>query len=193
MPDFTSIEKQYILELNRGSYKAFDALYTLYSRRLYAFALKMTKSHSDAKEIVQDTFVRLWLNRENVLPEDSFQSYLFTIARNTILNKMRTLINMPVFVDYMEYMNEHHLSADNTSEGMEMDEFRKKLEQAKETLPETQKNVFELSKELGLNHTEVAKQLNLSEQTVRNQLSLALKTLRKKLAENAVLFTIFFL
>lgn len=193
MPDFTSIEKQYILELNRGSYKAFDALYTLYSRRLYAFALKMTKSHSDAKEIVQDTFVRLWLNRENVLPEDSFQSYLFTIARNTILNKMRTLINMPVFVDYMEYMNEHLLSADNTSEGMEMDEFRKKLEQAKETLPETQKNVFELSKELGLSHTEVAKQLNLSEQTVRNQLSLALKTLRKKLAENAVLFTIFFL
>ena len=193
MPDFTSIEKQYILELNRGSYKAFDALYTLYSRRLYAFALKMTKAHSDAKEIVQDTFVRLWLNRENVLPEDSFQSYLFTIARNTILNKMRTLINMPVFVDYMEYMNEHHLSADNTSEGMEMDEFRKKLEQAKETLPETQKNVFELSKELGLSHTEVAKQLNLSAQTVRNQLSLALKTLRKKLAENAVLFTIFFL
>ena len=193
MPDFTSIEKQYILELNRGSYKAFDALYTLYSRRLYAFALKMTKSHSDAKEIVQDTFVRLWLNRENVLPEDSFQSYLFTIARNTILNKMRTLINMPVFVDYMEYMNEHHLSADNTSEGMEMDEFRKKLEQAKETLPETQKNVFELSKELGLSHTEVAKHLNLSEQTVRNQLSLALKTLRKKLAENTVLFTIFFL
>jgi len=93
----------------------------------------------------------------------------------------------------MEYMNEHHLSADNTSEGMEMDEFRKKLEQAKETLSETQKNVFELSKELGLSHTEVAKQLNLSEQTVRNQLSLALKTLRKKLAENAVLFTIFFL
>ena len=106
MPDFTSIEKQYILELNRGSYKAFDALYALYSRRLYAFALKMTKSQSDAKEIVQDTFVRLWLNRENVLPEDSFQSYLFTIAKNAILNKMRTLINMPVFVDYMEYLNE---------------------------------------------------------------------------------------
>lgn len=193
MPDFTSIEKQYILELNRGSYKAFDALYTLYSRRLYAFALKMTKSHSDAKEIVQDAFVRLWLNRENVLPEDSFQSYLFTIAKNAILNKMRTLINTPVFVDYMEFMNEHHLSVDNTAEEMEMDEFRKKLEQAKEILPETQRNVFELSKELGLSHTEVAKQLNLSEQTVRNQLSLALKTLRKKLAENAVLFTIFFL
>lgn len=193
MPDFQSIEKQYILELNRGSYRAFDALYSLYSRRLYAFALKMTKSHSDAKEIVQDTFVRLWLNRENVLPEDSFQSYLFTIAKNAILNKMRTLINAPVFVDYMEYMNEMHLSEENTTERMDMDEFKNKLEKAKESLSETQKNVFELSKELGLNHSEVAKQLNLSEQTVRNQLSLALKTLRKKLADNAFLFTIFFL
>ncbi|MDD2285058.1 MAG: RNA polymerase sigma-70 factor [Paludibacter sp.] len=193
MPDFTSIEKQYILELNRGSYRAFDALYSIYSRRLYAFALKMTKSHSDAKEIVQDTFVRLWLNRENVLPEDSFQAYLFTIAKNAILNKMRTLINMPVFVDYMEYMNERRLSENNITEAIEMDEFRKKLEQAKESLSETQLKVFELSRELGYSHSEVAQQLNLSEQTVRNQLSLALKTLRKKLADNMVLFAIFFL
>jgi len=153
----------------------------------------MTKSHSDAKEIVQDTFVRLWLNRENVLPEDSFQAYLFTIAKNAILNKMRTLINMPVFVDYMEYMNERRLSENNITEAIEMDEFRKKLEQAKESLSETQLKVFELSRELGYSHSEVAQQLNLSEQTVRNQLSLALKTLRKKLADNMVLFAIFFL
>ncbi|MDO9633671.1 MAG: RNA polymerase sigma-70 factor [Paludibacter sp.] len=193
MPDFPSIEKQYILELNRGSYKAFDALYSLYSRRLYGFALKMTKSHADAKEIVQDTFVRLWLNRENVLPEDTFQAYLFTIAKNAILNKMRTLINTPVFVDYMEYMNEQRLSEENITESIEMDEFRKKLEHAKKSLSETQLNVFELSKEMGFSHTEVAQQLNLGEQTVRNQLSLALKTLREKLADNAGLFAVFFL
>ncbi len=193
MSDFPSIEKQYILELNRGSYRAFDALYSIYSRRLYAFALKMTKSHSEAKDIVQDTFVRLWLNRENVLPEDSFQAYLFTIAKNAILNKMRTLINAPVFVDYMEYMNEHRQSDEHITETLEMDEFRKKLELAKKSLPETQLNVFELSKELGYSHTEIASQLNLSEQTVRNQLSLALKTLRKQLADNLGLFGIFFL
>lgn len=192
MPDFQSIERQYILELNRGSYRAFDALYSLYSRRLYAFALKMTKSHSDAKEIVQDTFVRLWLNRKNVLAEDSFQSYLFTIAKNTLLNKIRTLINAPVFVDYMEYMNEIHLTEETMTEMMDIDVFKNKLAKAKGLLSETQKNVFELIKELGLSHTEVAKQLNLSEQTVRNQLSLALKTLRKKLADNPLLFAIFF-
>lgn len=193
MSDFTSIEQQYILELNRGSYRAFDALYSMYSRRLYAFALKLTKSHTDAKEIVQDTFVKLWLNREHVLPSESFQSYLFTITKNTILNKVRTVVNAPVFVDYLDFINEQRLSENKVVEELDLDDFRKKLNNAKKSLTETQIQVFELSKEMGYNNPEVARQLNLSEQTVKNQLSLALKTLRKKLQDNSALFTIFFL
>ena len=193
MPDFTSIEKQYILELNQGSYRAFDALYSLYSRRLYAYALKLTKSHQDAKEIVQDTFVKLWLNREHVLPSESFQSYLFTISKNTLLNKVRTVINAPVFVDYLTYINDNNLSENNIAEELDLDEFRKKLNEAKQSLSDTQLRIFELSKELGYNNVEVATRLNLSEQTVKNQLSLALKTLRKKLADKMDIFTIFFI
>jgi len=193
MSDFTSIEQQYILELNQGSYRAFDALYSMYSRRLYAFALKLTKSHTDAKEIVQDTFVKLWLNREHILPSESFQSYLFTISKNTILNKIRSVVNTPVFVDYLDFINEQRLSENKVVEELDLDDFRKKLNNAKKSLTETQIQVFELSKEMGYNNTEVARQLNLSEQTVKNQLSLALKTLRKKLQDNSALFTIFFL
>lgn len=193
MSGFLTLEQQYIHELNRGSYRAFDALYTMYSRRLYAFALKLTKSPSDAREIVQDTFVRLWQNRENVLPEESFQAYLFTIARNAIFNKMRSLINSPVFVDYIEYINEAAVSEDSTTSTLEFDEFRSKLEAAKKSLSETQLNVFELSKEWALPHAEIARQLNLSEQTVKNQLSIALKILRKKLSDSAGMFALFFL
>jgi len=133
MPDFTSIEKQYILELNQGSYRAFDALYSLYSRRLYAYALKLTKSHQDAKEIVQDTFVKLWLNREHVLPSASIQSYLFTITKNTLLNKVRTVVNAPVFVDYLDFINEQRLSENKVVEELDLDDFRKKLNNAKKS------------------------------------------------------------
>lgn len=193
MSDIPSLEKKYILDLKKGSYRAFDALYTMYAHRLYAFSLKLTKSSSDAKEIVQDSFVKLWLNRENIIPEESFQSYLFTIARNTFLNKMRTLINAPVFVDYLEYMNEKGMSEDTTTQLLDFDEFRLKLETAKKSLSETQLKVFELSKEWALSHSEIAQQLNLSEQTIRNQLSLALKILREKLADKYGLFALFFL
>ena len=133
MPDFISIEKQHIIELNQGSYRAFDALYSLYSRRLYAYALKLTKSHQDAKEIVQDTFVKLWLNREHVLPSASIQSYLFTITKNTLLNKVRTVVNAPVFVDYLDFINEQRLSENKVVEELDLDDFRKKLNNAKKS------------------------------------------------------------
>jgi RNA polymerase sigma-70 factor (family 1) len=187
-----SIEKQYILDLKKGSYRAFDALYTMYARRLYAYALKITKSTSDASEIVQDTFVNLWTHRENIEPSDSLQAYLFTITKNVILNKFRKLINSPVFVNYVEYLNEENIASEETSEKLEFEEFKKKLEDAKTSLSATQVKVFELRKELGYSNAEDAKQLNLSEQTVKNQLSLALKKLRTKLAEHLSLFFICF-
>ena len=187
-----SIEKQYILDLKKGSYRAFDALYTMYARRLYAYALKITKSTSDASEIVQDTFVNLWTHRENIEPSDSLQAYLFTITKNVILNKFRKLINSPVFVNYVEYLNEENISSEEISKKFEFEEFQKKLKDAKTSLSATQAKVFELRKELGYSNAEVAKQLNLSEQTVKNQLSLALKKLRTKLAEHLSLFFICF-
>ena len=193
MPDLSSIEKKYILELNQGSYRAFDALYSLYSRRLYGYALKLTKSHHDAEEIVQDTFVKLWLNREHVLPNESFQSYLFTISKNTLLNKVRSVVNAPIFVDYITFINDQSISENNIVEELNLDDFRIKLFEAKKSLSDTQLNVFELIKELGYNNTEVAIRLNLNEQTIKNQLSLALKILRKKLQEHSALFSLFFI
>jgi len=188
-----SIEKQYILDLKRGSYRAFDAIYTMYARRLYAYALKITKSTSGANEIVQDAFVNLWTHRENIVPSDSLQAYLFAITKNVILNKFRKLINSPVFVNYVEYLNDGNILSEEISEKLEFEEFKEKLEEAKTSLSATQIKVFELCKELGYNNAEAAKQLNLSEQTVKNQLSLALKKLRIKLTEHLDLFLIFFM
>lgn len=193
MPDLSSIEKEYILELNQGSYRAFDALYALYAKRLYGYALKLTKSHQDAEEIVQDTFVKLWLNREYVLPNESFQSYLFTISKNTLLNKLRSVINAPVFVDYLDFANEQGISENNITYELDLKDFQKKVNEAKQSLSDTQLKVFELIKELGCNNAEAALRLNLSEQTIKNQLSIALKILRKKLQEHSALFTFLFL
>ncbi len=193
MPDLSSIEKEYILELNQGSYRAFDALYALYASRLYGYALKLTKSHQDAEEIVQDTFVKLWLNREQVLPNESFQSYLFTISKNTLLNKVRTVINAPVFVDYIAFVDDLGISENNITDELDLNDFKKKVNEAKQSLSDTQLKVFELIKELGCNNAEAALRLNLSEQTIKNQLSMALKILRKKLQEHSALFTFLFL
>lgn len=192
MPKNSLLEQKYLSELRNGSYKAFDALYDMYSQRLFAFVYKLTKSKNDAKEIVQDVFVKLWLNRENLLNNTSFQSYLFTIAKNNVINKVRTNINSPIFVDYIVYLNENKLSENNVKNLLDYDDFRFELSKAKNTLSNTQRNVFELSKELGYSNSEIASRLQLSEQTVKNQLSIALKILRKEMERFSFLFAFFF-
>lgn len=193
MSEYLSLEEKYISDLNRGSYRAFDALYSMYSHRLYGFVFKLTKSQSDANDIVQDVFVKLWLNRENILLDTSFQAYLFTIAKNMVINKIRANVNSPIFVDYVAYLNDRQLAENNVDEVLNYDDFKLRLNLAKNSLSQTQRNVFELSKELGYNNAEIAKHLELSEQTVKNQLSNALKILRGKMASHIFLFNLFFM
>ena len=188
-----SIEEQYIIELNRDSYRAFDALYSMYSRRLYAFVLKLTKSPSTAHDIVQDVFVKIWTNRRNIQIDTSFQSYVFTIAKNMVISKIRANVNSPTFVDYVSYLNERGLSEENIAEQtLNYDDFRVQLTKAKEQLHGKQRIIFEFSKELGYTNEEIATRLELSEQTVKNQLSIAMKTMRKGMKRFSVLFILFF-
>ena len=66
-----NIEQYLIHDLKRGSHKAFDKIYQMYSKRLYAYSLQFTKSSEESEEIVQEVFVKLkhyvlyfllWLN-----------------------------------------------------------------------------------------------------------------------------------
>lgn len=59
-------EIQCIKELRNGSYQAFTRIYEAYADRLYSFVLKQLKNRSLAQDFVQDTFLRLWDNREQL-------------------------------------------------------------------------------------------------------------------------------
>jgi RNA polymerase sigma-70 factor (ECF subfamily) len=186
-------EKQYLEELNRGSYNAFNALYKMYSARLYAFVLKMTKSHSLTADIVQDVFIKIWLNRSTISSDGAFQSYIFTIAKNRVIDKMRSNVNSPVFTDYVAYLNENDISEESITTALSYDDFVRSLENAKNELSDTQRRIFELNKEQGFKNAEIAEMLQLSEQTVKNQLSITLKILRERMKNYSFLFFIFFL
>ncbi|MDR2969850.1 MAG: RNA polymerase sigma-70 factor, partial [Tannerellaceae bacterium] len=75
------MEEYLILELKEGSKDAFDRIYQIYVRRLYAYCFQFTKSHEDSEEIVQDVFVKLWLNRENIKSTNTLSYLLFIMAK----------------------------------------------------------------------------------------------------------------
>jgi len=187
----TTIEKDLIRELKEGSNKAFDKIYQMYSKRLYAYSIQFTKSSGDAEEIVQDVFLKLWMNKENIRQEETLRSLLFIMAKHNLINAYHSKVNHPIYEEYVNNMD--FLSEENAYSRLEYDEFVQKLYAAMKKLPLTQQKVITLSRMQQLSNKEVAEELSLSEQTVKNQLSLGLKTLRDLLNKVALLIMLLFI
>lgn len=175
------IHIQYIEGLRSGSEADFNKLYSIYADLLYGFILHLTKSPSLAKDVLQETFLRVWQRRESISTDMSFKSYLYTIARNLVVDAFRKQVQNIHFDSYIE--NEYqHPAEDSMDHRINFDDFMEKLRTAKEKLPPRQKEVFELSKEKGLTISQISQQLDISDKTVKNQLSLAIKTVREELS-----------
>lgn len=175
-------EQRLIIELKRGSQKAFDDIYAMYSKRLFAYCLQYTKSVEDAEDIVQDVFVKLWINRENIRQEVTLRSLLFIMSKYSLINAYRSRVNSLLYEDYVATYMEA-ASENYTNSQLEYDDFVHHVKKILKDLPITQRSVVELSRIEQLNNKEIAEKLSLSEQTVKNQLSLGLKILREKLKE----------
>jgi RNA polymerase sigma-70 factor (ECF subfamily) len=176
-----------------SSHEAYTVLYELYLPDLYAFIYSLTYSKNFAEEVVQETFIRLWENRTAINPDASFKSYLFTIARNYMLDEFRRQINHPVFTEYTEYSNQLQLSENTTEKHLDFREFCEELDKAKKKLSTRQLEIFRLNKELGQSVRSIALRLGIAEQSVRNQLSTALSIIRKEMRKFIALFTFLFL
>lgn len=96
-------EIQCIKELRNGSYQAFTQIYEAYADRLYSFVLKQLKNRSLTQDIVQDTFLRLWDNRNQLNSFGNLQAFIFTIAKHQVIDYFRKQVNELQFEDFMEY------------------------------------------------------------------------------------------
>jgi RNA polymerase sigma-70 factor (ECF subfamily) len=181
-------ESLLISSLKKGSSKAFDRIYQMYAKRLYAYCLQFTKSPIDSEDIVQDVFVKLWMNREKIRQEDTLRSLLFIMTKHRIINAFHSKINQPVYEEYVNYKGE--MSINDTGQHLEYQEFVEKLEKALKTLSPTQQKVITMSKIEQLSNKEIAAKLSLSEQTVRNQISVGLKNLKQELDKEYFLYVV---
>jgi RNA polymerase sigma-70 factor (ECF subfamily) len=179
-------EQDLIRNLKKGSYGAFNAIYRLYAKRLFAYCLSFTKSPEEAEEIVQDVFVKLWVNRAAIRQDETLKSLFFIMARHQLINAYRSGLNRPV-CDAFGGCEETAAAAD-VHQGLEYEEFVGEVLEALKKLPPTQQKVVSLSRMEDLSNGEIARMLSLSEQTVKNQLSLGLKKLKEMLKGSVLLW-----
>ena len=96
-----------------GDEFAFVSLYNRYKDAVYAFCVKMLLNKELAQDVMQDTFLRVYENRERLLKTDSFKAWLFTIARNQCLNQLRRN-NWQIPLDPEMALPSHLMGAKNT-------------------------------------------------------------------------------
>lgn len=176
-------EKTLVMELCSGSEKAYNLLYRQWVSRLYRFVYGYVKSKSITEDIVQETFVRLWMHRSELNPEKSFKSYIFTISYHLLLKELRHQLQNPLVESYITYLSDVKTSDDEASSVVEYDEFEKALLLAKEKLSPRQREIFELNKEKNISIADIASELAINEHSVRKCLSAALKVIRTELSD----------
>lgn len=169
--------------------------YNRYVKRIYAYCLPYLKSRELTEEVVQDVFVNIWRYRTKIDPQRSFSTLIYNVARRLCINAMRSIVNGPIYEDYLLYRN-NLIQTDSSS--LEYSELRRRVMTLASRLPRTQRRVFMLSRVKNRGNQEIATELHISEKTVSNQLSLALKSLRQSLSLQAadskiIVFAIFFI
>jgi len=83
------MKDQLAARIKLGDEQAFELLFRIYFERLCGFTNKFLNDPEQSKEIVQEVFMKIWEGRKDIDPEDSLKSYLFKIAQNLSINKLR--------------------------------------------------------------------------------------------------------
>lgn len=182
-------DEQLMNEIKAGNMLAFDALYNKYNRKIFNFAVSILKSTEDAENILQDVFLKLWLNRNNIEKGSSVRYYIFSIAYNSSITIIRERMKESRFFETLKRIQNIELDPVNLE--LEYKEMEGRLNEIIESLPARQKEVYILHKVEGLKYSEIAEKLNISVNTIENHMSRALKTIRERLGNYSLMSILF--
>lgn len=172
-------ENELIELLKHSDANAFDMLFRLYSSRVYRFSLGYLKCREEAEEIVQDTFLKIWQVRSRLDTLYSFSGFVFTIARNLVLKRIRKMRNQAICEAAVRV---NSVAGYNFVEEKIADDDLESLRQiALSELPPKRKIIFQMIRENGMSYQTVAEQLHISVKTVESQMTEALKHFRNRL------------
>ncbi len=173
----SNITKDTLLALKNGDHAAFERIFLFYFNKVKYFINGFIKSESDAEELAQEVFVKIWTSRESIDPSRNFNTYIYVSARNSTLNFLRHKYVRDSFAaDQVKAgSGDEYASGEDLVMAREIDLL---VDMALMKMPAQRKTIYEMNRREGLSNDEIAERLNLSKKTVENHMSLALKELK---------------
>jgi RNA polymerase sigma-70 factor (family 1) len=169
-------DQNLLAQIAVGDETAFRKLFNTYSSHVFGYALKLTRSQNQAEEIVQDVFMKIWINRSAICDIQNIEAYLITITRNHTFNALKRIAIEEAAKSRLSKKLEeaHH----ETEETVNFRESQVILNNAIDRLPPQQRLVYSLCHEEGLKYEEVAQRLKISRLTVKTHMQQALRSLK---------------
>ena len=161
-------------QIEKGSESAFNVLFEKYWEKTYSDAYKRLKNQDDAKDIVQEIFTHIWINREKVHIED-LPAYLNVAIRNKVIKYVAKQKPFHPFFDILDNIPEKNSRADAN---LLWKEFFKSYEALLKSLPPKRQIIFRLRYQEDLSTKDISMQLGITRKTVQNQLGKAIETLK---------------
>ncbi|MFC5623987.1 RNA polymerase sigma factor [Algoriphagus winogradskyi] len=175
----------HVKELRSGSESAFNFLYAKYALKIYSTSRKMSLSHEDAEGVVQETFIKIWKNRERLDPSLSFNAYLLSILKSIVVRLCQR--NARQLLQTNEWVSTIDFIANQTEDELIYAEMLEASLREVEKLPPRQREVFMLKRMESFSLDEIAEKLNISKKTVKNQLVEANKFLKTRIKDREII------
>ena len=150
----------------------------------------MAPTQIDPEEIVQEVFVRVWLKKETIGPDKNFQSFLFSMTKNLVLDHLKSAVNRKLYFVGAHFQQDLLIEEDAETK-YQADQEEKMLSLIQE-IPERRREIFYLSRFQGMTYKQIAEKLNISENTVDSQIRNALSFLRKEFRKITTLIFLYF-
>lgn len=165
---------------------AFERLFHLYVPRIKPVILKMVKSEAVVKDLIQDIFLNLWVDREQLLSINSPSNWIFKIVYNRTYTWLEKQAVRHRASEVQQRRHEGMALSNQTEENVSFSETSRLVQQAIIQLPPQAKNIYLLSREAGLKNAEIAEKLSLSVSTVKNTLVNAGRAIKEYLAQHGI-------
>lgn len=165
-------------DLKEGVMPAFTHIFNCYFNELNSYIAVICGNQVMAQEIVQQTFVKFWDKRKNLIIKDNIKRYLFRMAYNLYKDLQKQNVKELALIQELQYAAIASLiekDPEDTERKMLL------LNQEIDKLPKKCKIVFLLAKKEGLSYKEIAEKLNISVKTVEVHMSKAMLRLKNTL------------
>ena len=160
--------------------KAFEQVFHYYYPRLFRYALRYIKDEFWAEELSMDVLGRIWEKKSAITHAETFENYLFTAARNHLVNRWQRKIDGLLSLETLpaEVADSKSKDASSQYDPVLSKELETVYHNSVSELPPQRRLIFLLHRNEQLSYKEIAQKLKISPKTVENHIGAALKQLR---------------